>query len=109
MTYSPLGAYCRDCYGPLRLADCQKCYPTPPAVLGSLSGMRVLAQSLLDHYEIDPGLHPEIVDELEVEVGEELLDLAREALVRHGVRIPAEIGALPMVATETQAAGGDSR
>lgn len=103
MTFSPIG-YCHDCRGPLT-ADCRKCNPEPLAVLGSLSGMQVLAKSLLAHYEIDPDEHPEIVNELEIEVGEELLDLGREALARHGVPIPAEVGALPMTGTGSNPGG----
>jgi hypothetical protein len=99
VTYSPIGAYCRSCFGALPLADCPVCHPQPPAVLGSLAGMQALAKSLLVHYEINPAEHPELVDELEIEVGEELLDLAREALARHGIPVSAEVGALPMRTT----------
>lgn len=102
MTFSPIG-YCGDCYGPMT-ASCRKCNPEPLAVLGSLYGMRVLAQSLLAHYEIDPDEYPEVVNELETEVGEELLDLGREALARHGISIPAEIGAQPMSITGSNSA-----
>jgi hypothetical protein len=105
--FSPIG-YCHECRGPL-IATCRACDPEPLAVIGSLSGMEVLAQSLLVHYEINPDEHSELIHELEIEVGEELLDLAREALARHGVPIPAEVGALPMTDTRPYPEGGEQR
>ncbi len=64
-TYSPLGRFCPDCHGPLFLAPCGACAPTPFPTFGLLGGMLMLAETLLAHYEINPDDHPNVVAELE--------------------------------------------
>lgn len=93
-TYSPLGRYCDRCQGPLFLADCRVCH-IPFPTFGLLGGMRMLAETLLAHYEIDPDDHQAVVAELESAIGEELLDIGRETLAKHGIPIPAEASASP--------------
>lgn len=65
-----------------------------------LGGTRMLARSLLEHYEIDSSQHPTIVAELDGIIGFELLSIGREILEEHGL--------LPDV-TAAAAGSGDGR
>lgn len=72
---------CNVCGKPMTLS-CEHCrFPafTP------LGGMRLLARSLLEHYEVDSSEHPEVVAELEQIIGDELLSIGREILEERGL------------------------
>ena len=61
--------------------DCNHGFP----LFTPLGGMRMLAASLLEHYEIDSDEHPEVVSELADILGEEMLSVGREFLTERGL------------------------
>ncbi len=83
---------CRGSANPCSACD------TPWPTFGLLGGMQMLARTLLAYYEVDPDDHPAVMAELEVAIGEELLDLGRSVLAERGIPIPAEVGLLPPAA-----------
>lgn len=57
-------------------------------VFTPLGGTRMLARSLLEHYEINSDEHPDVVAELDQIIGYELLSIGQEILEEHGL-LPA--------------------
>lgn len=81
---------CGNCGQPMSVS-CGHCsFP----VFGMLGATVMLARGLLAHQGYDPDKHPEIVAELDVAIGEELLTLGRETLAAHGMEVlgPLEVG-----------------
>jgi hypothetical protein len=91
---------CRDCGGPLHLS----CEPCSLPRFGPFNGTRMLARSLMVHYEIDYEDHPEVVLELAGIIGEELLSIGREILTERGL-LADEVGESSTGGTEGIVAG----
>lgn len=52
-----------------------------------LGGTRNLARSLMFHYDVEPGQHPDILAGFADALGEELLSFTRHTLAEYGIEV----------------------